>query len=123
MTNRAAMPSAMDGVQWLITDPGDAGAIDVTRSGICQLVSGGAETRTLAAPTSPGLRLILAFKTDGGDITLTCATTLNVNADNTITFDTAGEMIELVSVPSGSNYRWRALSCLPETDTASLSTV
>jgi hypothetical protein len=107
----------------VIADPGDAGAIPNNKSGICELVSEGLETRTLAAPTQAFLLLLLAFQTDGGDITLTCASTLNVTANNTITFDTAGEMILLVSVPSGSGYVWRAMSCLPETDTASLSTV
>jgi len=107
---------------WTIEDPGDAGAIPSSMTGVVELVSGGAETRTLAAPTKAGLRLILCFKTDGGDCVVTCASTLNVTANTTITFDTAGEMIELVSIASGSNYRWRALACLPEGDTASLST-
>ena len=103
-----------------ITDPGDAGAIPVTQSGLCALVSAAAETRTLAAPARAGLFLLLAFRTDGGDITLTCATGLNVTGNTTITFDTAGECILLVSVPSGTGYVWRAMSCLPEADTATL---
>jgi len=110
-------------VDWTLPDPGDAGALPTNQTGIVELVSAASETRTLAAPTKSGLRLTLAFKTDGGDCVVTCATTVNVTANNTITFDTAGEMIELVSVPSGANFRWRALSCLPEGDTASLSTV
>lgn len=117
------VPSDFARAPWVIPDPGDAGAIPNSKTGLVELVTGGAETRTLAAPTLPWLRLTLAFKTDGGDCVVTCATTVNVTANNTITFDTAGEMIELVSVPSGANYRWRALSCLPEGDTASLSTV
>lgn len=116
------VPSDFANADWIIPDPGDAGAIPNSQSGIVELVSGGAETRTLAAPVRAWLRLTLAFKTDGGDCVVTCATTLNVTANNTITFDTAGEMIELVSVPSGSDYRWRALACLPEGDSASLST-
>lgn len=117
------LPQQMSTAEWVIPDPGDGGAIPSGKTGVVELVSAAAETRTLAAPDRPGLRLILCFKTDGGDITLTCATTLNVTANNTITFDTAGEMIELVSITSGSDYRWRALANLPEGDTASLSTV
>ena len=61
------------------------------------------------------------FKTDNGDCVVTCATGLNVTGNTIITFDTAGEMIELVAIQSGSDLRWRALACLPTTDTASLS--
>jgi hypothetical protein len=118
-----SLPYQFSSAEWQINDPGDAGAIPADKSGIVELVSAAAETRTLAAPVSPFIFLLLTFKTDGGDITLTCSTTLNVTANNTITFDTAGECILLVSVPSGANYRWRALSCLPEADTATLSTV
>ncbi len=106
---------------WTLEDPGDAGALLNYLTGIVELVTGGAETRTLAAPTKSGLRLTLAFKTDGGNCVVTCATGLNVTANTVITFDTAGEMIELLSVPSGSNFRWRAQACLPEADTATLS--
>lgn len=118
------IPNDFSNADWVIPDPGNAGAIPNSRSGIVELVSVGAgETRTLAAPTAPFLILVLSFKTDGGDIVVTCATTLNVTANNTITFDTAGEMVTLISVPSGTAFRWRALACAPEADTASLSTV
>lgn len=116
------VPSDFANANWVIPDPGDAGVLPNSKSGIIELVTGGAETRTLAAPVKSGLRLTLAFKTDGGDCVVTCTTTVNVTGNDTITFDTAGEMIELLSVPSGANYRWRAQSCLPEGDTASLST-
>ncbi len=106
---------------WTIPDVGDAGALPNGVTGIVELVTSGAETRTLAAPTKSGLRLTLAFKTDGGDCVITCSTGLNVTGNDTITFDTAGEMVELLSVPSDSNFRWRAQACLPEADTASLS--
>lgn len=112
------VPSDFANANWVIPDPGDAGALPNSQSGVVELVSAAAETRTLAAPVKSGLRLILAFKTDGGDCVVTCATTVNVTGHTTITFDTAGEMIELVSIPSGANYRWRALSCVPEADTA-----
>ena len=105
-----------------IPDPGASGAIPTMYSGICELVSADAETRTLGAPSFLGQRLTLCFKTDGGDCVVTCATGLNAATGSTvITFDTAGEMIELVACSSGSDLRWRGLACIPEADTASLS--
>ena len=86
------------GMDWAIFDPGDAKAIPVGLSGVCELVSAAAETRTLARPSYLGQWLILSLKTDGGDITLTCATTVSVSGATIITFDTAGEMIQLLAV-------------------------
>ncbi len=102
-----------------IADPGDAGAIPVTGSGYVSLVSTGAETRTLAAPTFIGQELLLYFKTDGGDCVVTCATTVNETANNTITFTDTGEYISLVAVEEGANLRWRAVG----NDGAALTTV
>ena len=109
------------GMDWAIADPGASGAIPVGLSGVCELVSAGAETRTLGRPSYLGQWLVLSFKTDGGTITLTCASGLGVTARTIITFDTAGEMIELRAVRSGSDLTWRALSNFPEADTASTS--
>lgn len=108
---------------WDIPDPGASGAIPVTKSGICSLVSATTETRTLPAPLYPAQWLVLCLKTDGGDITLTCDTLFNVTGDNTMVFDTAGEMTMLVAVYSGSDLRWRALACQPEGDGVTFSTV
>lgn len=102
-----------------IADPGDAGAIPVTQSGRVPLVSAGAETRTLAAPTFAGQQLLLYMKTDNGDITLTCATTINETGNNTITFANTGEAVHLIAVEEGGNLRWR----LATADGASLTTV
>lgn len=93
-----------------ITDPGDAGAIPVDRSGHVNLVTAGAETRTLAAPSYMGQQLLLGFKTDGGDCVITCATTVNQTGNNTLTAADAGDAIELVAVYSGANLRWRVRS-------------
>ncbi len=94
----------------VIADPADGNAIPVTASGYCALVSSGAETRTLAAPTFIGQRLLLYFKTDGGDCVVTCSTTINESGSNTLTFANTGEMIELVAVEEGSNIRWRDIT-------------
>ena len=90
-----------------IADPGNAGAIPVTKSGYCPLVTAGAETRTLAAPDFIGQELLLYLKTDGGDCVVTCTTTINETGNNTITFDNTGEAISLLAVEEGANLRWR----------------
>ena len=109
------------GMDWAIFDPGASGAIPVGLSGVCELVSAAAETRTLARPSYLGQWLILSLKADGGTITLTCATTVSVSGDTIITFDTAGEMIQLLAVRSGSDLVWRAMANQPEGDTPAVS--
>lgn len=96
-------PGAYD----LIADPGAAGAIPVTKSGRVPIVSAGAETRTLAAPTFPGQELQLELKTDGGDVTLTCATGLNQTGNNTAVTADAGDILLLKAIEVGANLRWR----------------
>jgi predicted RecA/RadA family phage recombinase len=102
-----------------LADPGAAGAIPVTDSGHCDLVTAGAETRTLAAPTYLGQLLLVSLKTDGGNCVITCATTVNQTGNNTITLDDAGDAILLVAKANGSNKRWSVVS----NDGCTLSTV
>jgi predicted RecA/RadA family phage recombinase len=93
-----------------LADPGAAGAIPVTDSGHCDIVTAGAETRTLAAPTYLGQTLLVSLKTDGGNCVITCATTVNQTGNNTITLDDAGDTILLVAKASGANKRWSVVS-------------
>jgi len=102
-----------------ITDPGNAGAIPVTGSGHVDIVTAGAETRTLAAPSFIGQELLVSLKTDGGNCVVTCATTVNQTGNNTITFDDAGDAVLLVAKANGANKRWSVVS----NDGAALSTV
>jgi predicted RecA/RadA family phage recombinase len=102
-----------------ITDPGASGAIPVTKSGYVPIVTAGAETRTLAAPSFIGQELLIYMKTDGGDCVITCSTTLNEAGNNTITLADTGDAIRMVAVEEGSNKRWRISSV----DGHSLSTV
>ena len=103
----------------VIADPGDGEAIPVTGDGNCPLVSAGAETRTLAAPSYVGQEIDLTCKTYVGDITLTVATTVNQTANNTLVFGVAGDTISLHAVEIGANLRWRVGS----NDGVALSTV
>jgi hypothetical protein len=92
-----------------LADPGNAGAIPVTDSGKCDIVSAGVETRTLAAPTYIGQLLLVSFKTKVGNVTITCATLINQTGNNTILLDTAADSILLVGIASGANKRWRVV--------------
>lgn len=105
-----------------IADPGDAGAIPVVASGVCHLVTAGAETRTLADPTVTGLRLTLYFLTDGGNCVVTATSPLNGTGNNTITLADADESVDMVSVRDGaSSYAWRVVGT--DFNTGALSTV
>lgn len=90
-----------------IADPGNGNAIPVTASGYVPLVTGGAETRTLAAPTFVGQEIVLYMKTDGGDCVVTCSTTINETGNTVITFANTGEAVRLFAVEEGANKRWR----------------
>ena len=90
-----------------LNDPGDAGAIDINQSGFVNIVTTGAETRTIAAPTFVGQRLQLNFKTDGGDCTITVTNGYDQSGNTVLTFNDAGDSAVLVGIQTGSNLRWR----------------
>jgi predicted RecA/RadA family phage recombinase len=94
----------------VIADPGNGGAIPVTDSGHVDIVTTGAQTRTLAAPTYVGQLLEISMKTDGGDCVITCATTINQTGNTTITLNDAGDAVLLVGKANGANIRWSVVS-------------
>lgn len=102
-----------------IADPGDGGAIPVNFAGYVNLVTAGAETRTIAAPQFVGQELQLNFITDGGDCVITVATFVNQTGNNTLTFADAGDVLILRAKQSGANLRWTVL----HNDGIALSTV
>ena len=93
-----------------VPDPGDGGAIPVTDGGNVSLVTEGAETRTLAAPSFVGQELSLALKTDDGDCVVTASAAINQTGNNTLTFADAGDTIVLVGVELGAAKVWRVVS-------------
>lgn len=93
-----------------LTDPGNAGAIPVTKSGSVPLVTAGAETRTLAIPSAIGQTLSLYFQTDGGDCVVTVAQAINAAGNTIITLNDAGDSIHLIGINNGSALRWRVLA-------------
>lgn len=102
-----------------IVDPGDAGAIPVIRSGYVPLVTGAAETRTLADADAPGLTLDLYFKTDVGNCVVTSASPINQTGNNTMTFADVGDHLRLSSIEDGADLEWRVVA----NDGVALSTV
>lgn len=92
-----------------ILDPGSAGAIPANRSGICNLVTGGAETRTLANPTAQGVELTLTMLTDGGDCVITTAAGHNTSNQTTLTFNAVLDTAVLRSVKTTAGYQWRTV--------------
>lgn len=104
----------------LIRDPGSSGAIDVSRSGYCELTTAGAETRTLADPTYRGQILDLVFVVDGGDCVVTAASAVNQTGNNTITFTDVGEHTRLVGAYNATDgWEWKTIV----NDGAALTTV
>ena len=102
-----------------VSDPGNAGAIPVTASGSVPIVTAGAETRTLAAPSAINQILTLYFQTDGGDCVVTVASAINATGNNTITLNDAGDSITLRGIHNGTTLCWRVMV----NDGTSLSTV
>ena len=102
-----------------ITDPGNAGAIPATASGVCAITTAGAETRTLAIPTAIGQEIVLVIDTDGGTAVITSAQAINQAGNNTITMAEVADMIRLTAVTIGGALRWRVTA----NDGAVLSTV
>lgn len=97
----------------MLKDPGNAGIIRAAADlQICEMVTGASgETRTLANPTKPGIRLILRLKTDGGgDAVVTAPAGLNVALETQATFADASDFLSLLSVTiSAGSYRWEIL--------------
>ena len=95
-----------------LKDPGSGGTISVNRSPAnIQLVSAGAEARTLSVPTRPGAILLVGAKTVAGDITLTVTSGFNTAGDTVFTFTTSGQWAMFVSVETAADtYRWRLVS-------------
>jgi len=94
-----------------VLDPGNGKEIKADRSfQIVNLVSAGAETRTITDPTKDGIVLALVCVTYVGDIVVTCPAGINQSGNSTITFNGANDLAILFSVPKspgGTAYRWR----------------
>lgn len=103
-----------------IADPGDGGAIPVTRSGQCAITTTGVDdTRSLVIPTFVGQILAISLDVDGGDAVITVAAAINQTGNNTITLADAGDIVVLIGAQVGGAKVWRVVT----NDGAVLSTV
>lgn len=103
-------PTAASASARSIADPGNAGAISVATDGVCNLVSAGSETRTLAAPGFIGQQITIACDTHGGDIAVT-VNGGNFDATHHIaTLTAVVQSITLVGVTVASALRWSLLA-------------
>lgn len=91
-----------------IADPGDAGAIPVTKSGVVSITTTAAQTRTLAIPGIAGISLIINMDVDGGDCVIATAAAINQTGNNRITLNDAGDTIILRAVQVAGALVWRA---------------
>lgn len=97
-----------------LADPGDGGTIRVEGPDgqdlqICEMVSTGSETRTLADPTKQGIRLIVRLLTDGGDVVVTAANGLNQTGNTQATFADPSDLLQLISAKYSGGFRWDIL--------------
>jgi len=103
-----------------IADPGDGGAIPVTKSGSVAITTTGVDdTRTLAIPGLAGITLAISLDVDGGDAVITVAAAINQAGNNTITMGDAGDIIVLTAVQVAGALVWRVVV----NDGCTLSTV
>lgn len=112
MTTETDVEGAIDEiypkVTAVIADPGDGGAIPVTRSGTCAITTTGVDdTRTLAIPTFAGQVLDISLTVDAGDAVITVAAAVNQTGNTTLTGADAGDHIRLVGVTVGGALVWR----------------
>lgn len=100
-------------------DPGNAGSIYVDRSPcLCEMVSAGAETRTMARPTKSGAIISVYAKTVGGTITLTVTGGFNQAGDTTFAFTAVGQFAVFQSfVTTAGVYFWQMISSYTGTST------
>tara|TARA_Y100000310_G_scaffold283894_2_gene306199 strand:- start:337 stop:708 length:372 start_codon:yes stop_codon:yes gene_type:complete len=92
-------------------DPGASGNILTHQAGFINLVTGGAETRTLDDPKWVGQKLQLNFETDGGNCVITADSAINQTGNTIMTFADAGDHIELVGARDGAgDFEWRVIA-------------
>lgn len=96
----------------LLKDPGSAGTISILEQSpvCCNLVSAGAEARTLSRALRAGAFIAIVGKTVAGTITLTVTGGYNEDGDTTFSITEAGQFILLQSFDIGGSITWRKIS-------------
>lgn len=91
----------------VVADPGNAGALPVARTSVVAITTAGAETRTVADPTTAGITLTVSHDVDGGDCVITFATAFNEAGNNIITINDPGNAFVVTAVQVGGSLVWR----------------
>jgi len=96
-----------NGLENVIADPGNAGAIPIIASGIVLITTAGSETRTLASPTYDGQELALLVTVDGGTCVITASQSVNYAGNTVITMADVADFVKLTGVTIGGVKKWR----------------
>lgn len=95
----------------IIPDPGNGGTFDVSRAGMIEVSTGGAETRTLPDPTYRGQQLDIVMVVDGGDCVITSSSPVNQTGHTTITLSAVGGFIRLVGKYNATDgWEWQEIA-------------
>jgi len=109
--------------EFVSLDPGNGKAIVCDRNQQqVEIVTAGAETRTLPDPNAGGLSLSIVMRTDGGDCVIAASSPINQTGNNRVTLNDTGDTVVLLSIckaGSASTFRWKIVA----NDGASLTTV
>jgi hypothetical protein len=98
-------------LNYQLTDPGNAGTLGsgkgIDRSpAFVNLISAGAETRTIPRPTAIGDYLTVSGQTVGGTITVTVTGGYNIAGDTTFLITAANQWYRFISVYNGTAFTW-----------------
>ncbi len=95
-----------------IPDPGDAGTIEISHPGFCELTTAGAETRTLPDPVFKGQIIDFTFIVDDtGDCVVTADSPINQTANTIMTFADIGDHLRLIGFYNATDgWEWRAVA-------------
>lgn len=104
------LPAVNGGFAGAIVDPGASGAIPVVGGGVVNVVTAGAETRTVADPTSIGQQLLLNADTIVTSATITFAHAFDNTPHTHIEFTAAGQSASFIAVTVAGVKRWRLVA-------------
>ncbi|KKL18423.1 hypothetical protein LCGC14_2475640 [marine sediment metagenome] len=94
-----------------IPDPGDAGTVEVSHPGFCELTTAGAETRTLPDPAFRGQIIDFTFIVDVSDCVITASSPINQSANTQMTFADIGDHLRLIGFWNATDgWEWRVVA-------------
>lgn len=95
----------------IIPDPGNGGTIDTSRSGILEITTAGAETRSLPDPTFRGQQLDIVMVVDNGDAVITGVSPLNQTGNTILTMSAVGGFARLIGKYNATDgWEWQQVA-------------